>query len=69
MLSLPLTLIPYFSLIFQRMRRKTEELISLRAALAESESKEVQLKNNVAALGGRVADLDKQLRCDTHSDK
>lgn len=47
------------------MRRKTEELISLRAALAESESKEAQLKNNVAALGSRVANLDKQLRCAT----
>eukprot|EP00752_Nemacystus_decipiens_P012772 g11311.t1 len=46
----------------QRMKRKTEELAGLRAALAESESKESQLKHNVAALGSRVANLDKQLR-------
>lgn len=44
------------------------ELISLRAALAEAESKEAQLKSNVAALGSRVSNLDNQLRCDTYSD-
>lgn len=58
----------FIVLIFQRMRRKTAELVSLRAALAESESKEEQLKSNVAALGTRVSNLDKQLRCDTYSD-
>lgn len=37
----------------------------LRAAIAESESKEAQLRSNVAVLGSRVSTLDKQLRCDT----
>jgi len=46
----------------QRMQNKTSELNRLRAALAESERKEVQLKSNVVALGSRVSALDRELR-------
>ncbi|CAM9115372.1 unnamed protein product, partial [Ectocarpus sp. 4 AP-2014] len=45
----------------QRLKSKTNELVSLRAELIEREGKEKDLKSNVAVLGKRVSSLDHDL--------
>lgn len=46
----------------QRLRARIVELNDLKAGLAESEGKQKHLRSNVAALGGTVSALDKELR-------
>ncbi|CAM9945568.1 unnamed protein product [Ectocarpus fasciculatus] len=45
----------------QRLKSKTNELVSLRAELIEREGKEKDLKSNVAVLGKRLSSLDHDL--------